>query len=293
VTAAKRSWDRKAYLYILPTLAVIVLVFLFPLVQNARYSLLEMGQKGRPYSGMRNYGLLLSDDTFWISLRNNGLLILLVPLLVAVSLVFSVLLFQRIRGWKFYRGVVLFPYITSITAIGLFYSLFFQGQGMLNTFLERIGLGFLTVDWLGNKGWALAAVMFVVLWREFGFGTILFLARLMTVEEDIFDAARIDGAGWWRRMFAIVIPRLATVIEFYVFLMVVTMLSWVFNYVFVITLGGPARSTYVTEYYIFMQSFKLNRMGVASALSIILFLVTAALAFLSFRFRKRLYGEYE
>lgn len=293
MTAAKRSWDRKAYLYILPTLAVIVLVFLFPLVQNARYSLLEMGQKGRPYSGMRNYGLLLSDDTFWISLRNNGLLILLVPLLVAVSLVFSVLLFQRIRGWKFYRGVVLFPYITSITAIGLFYSLFFQGQGMLNTFLERIGLGFLTVDWLGNKGWALAAVMFVVLWREFGFGTILFLARLMTVEEDIFDAARIDGAGWWRRMFAIVIPRLATVIEFYVFLMVVTMLSWVFNYVFVITLGGPARSTYVTEYYIFMQSFKLNRMGVASALSIILFLVTAALAFLSFRFRKRLYGEYE
>ena len=135
--------------------------------------------------------------------------------------------------------------------------------------------------------------MFVVLWREFGFGTMLFLARLMTVSEEILDAAKIDGTNWLQRLWYIIIPQLGTVIEFYVFISLITMLSWVFNYVYVMTLGGPAHSTYVTELYIFLQAFKVNHMSVASAVAIVLFTLAALLSVVSYRVRRRLYEEYE
>lgn len=284
----------KGFAFIAPTIIVLMIVYFFPLVQNFIYSLRNLSVPDRPFSGFRNYYLMFSDPIFWTSIRNNAILIfVLVPILVFVSLVFAVLLFERIRGWKFYRGTLLLPYITSITAVGLFFSLFFQGRGMLNTFFKLVGLEFLNVDWLGSTKFALPAIMFVILWREFGFGTMLFLARLTTVSEELFDAAKIDGTNWFQRLIHVVIPQLGTVIEFYVFLMIVTMLSWVFNYVYVMTLGGPARSTYVTELYIFLEAFKMNRMGVAAAVSIILFIITAILAFASYRLRIRLYKEYE
>ena len=290
----KRNDNLKFLIYVGPLLLVILIVYAFPLIQNINYSLRDLSAAARPFTGLRNYGLMLRDPIFLISIRNNFILIFtIVPILVFLSLVLAGGLFERVRGWKFYRGTVLLPYITSITAVGLFYSLFFQGRGMLNTFLKMIHLEALTVDWLGSTQFALPAIMFVIVWREFGFGTMLFLARLTTVPEELFDAAKIDGTNWFQRLINIVIPELATVIEFYVFLMIVTMLSWVFNYVYVMTLGGPARSTYVTELYIFIQAFKMNRMGVAAAVSIVIFALTAVLAFASLRFRTRLYKEYE
>jgi ABC-type sugar transport system permease subunit len=292
--ASKNKENLKAFLFIGPTLLILIVVYLYPLIQNLNYSLRDLSLPGRPFSGFRNYYLMFHDPIFLTSIKNNFILIFaLVPVLVLVSLIFALPLFERVRGWKFYRGTVLLPYITSITAVGLFFSLFFQGRGMFNTFLKLIHLQILTVDWLGSTRFALPAIMFVILWREFGFGTMLFLARLTTVSEELFDAAKIDGTSWFQRLIHVVIPELGTVIEFYVFIMIVTMLSWVFNYVYVMTLGGPARSTYVTELYIYLEAFKMNRMGVAAAVSIVLFLITAVLAFASFRFRTRLYREYE
>ncbi len=289
-----KKQNLKGYAFIAPLLVTIIIVFFYPVVQNFIYSLKDLSVPGRPFTGFRNYFLMFNDPIFWISIRNNAILItVLVPLLVFVSLIFSVLLFERVKGWKFYRGTLLIPYITSITAVGLFFSLFFQGRGILNTFFGLIHLDFLVVDWLGSTKSALPAIMFVILWREFGFGTILFLARLMTVSEELFDAAKIDGTNWWQRLIHVVIPQLATVIEFYIFIMIVTMLSWVFNYVYVMTLGGPARSTYVVELYIFLEAFKMNRMGVASAVSIVLLALTAILAFASYKYRSRLYKEYD
>jgi ABC-type sugar transport system permease subunit len=282
------------FLFIGPALLILLVVYLYPLIQNINYSLRDISAAERPFVGLRNYLLAFDDPIFLVSARNNLILIfVIVPLLVLISLLFSLALFERVKGWKFYRGTILLPYITSITAVGLFFSLFFQGRGMLNTFLDLVHLGFLKADWLGSTRWALPSIMFVIVWREFGFGAMLFLARLSTVPEELFDAAKIDGTNWLQRLLHIVIPELATVIEFYVFIMIVTMLSWVFNYVYVMTLGGPARSTFVTELYIYIEAFKMNRMGVAAAVSIVIFAFTAVLAFASFRFRGRLYREYE
>ena len=288
-----RRENLKGYLFILPALIFIIIIFFYPLFQNLLFSFHDLSQPGSPFVGITNYLIMFRDPVFWTSFKNNILLILLVPVLVFMSLILSFILYEKIKGWKFYRSTILIPYIISITAIGLFFSLFFQGRGILNSILSSLKLDFLVADWLGSSTFSLPSIMFVILWREFGFGTMLFLARLTTVPEELFDAADMDGANWWQKLRHIVVPQLGTVIEFYVFIMIVTMLSWVFNYVLVMTLGGPARSTYVTEYYIFMEAFRMKKMGVASAASIFMFVITGIFAFVSFRYRRRLYKEYE
>ena len=209
----RKKDNLKGLLFVGPTLLVLLVVYLYPLIQNVNYSLRNLGVEGRPFSGLRNYLLMFDDPIFLTSIRNNSLLIfLLVPLLVLLCLVFALPLFERVHGWKFYRGTILLPYITSITAVGLFFSLFFQGRGMLNTFLQMIGLGSLVVDWLGSTRFAMPAIMFVIVWREFGFGTMLFLARLTTVSEELFDAAKIDGASEAGILVRIVLPLSTAVI---------------------------------------------------------------------------------
>ncbi len=290
----RRTLDNiEGYLYILPALIIVAFIYAFPIIKNVQYSFLDLSQEGAPFVGFRNYRIAFTDKTFFISIKNNFTLFLLIPFLVLISLVFSSLLYERLRGWKFYRTLIFLPYVLSITVVGIFFSFFFQGNGVLNTFLRKIGLEFLALDWIGSTKLALPTVMIVILWKELGYGVVLFLARLMTVQEVLYDAAEIDGAGWFQRFWYITIPQLATVIEFYVFLSLITMLSWVFNYIYVITFGGPAQKTYVSEFYIYVQAFKQNNIGVSAVVALFLFFITGLLAFFSYRIRRRLYGEYE
>ncbi|MGQ9787682.1 MAG: carbohydrate ABC transporter permease, partial [Anaerolineae bacterium] len=165
-------------------------------------------------------------------------------------------------------------------------------SGVLNEALIAIGLPQLALDWLGSPKLALWTIMFVIIWKEVGLGVVLFLARLMSVEEELFDAARIDGANWWRLQWHITIPQLSTVIEFFTVISVITMLSWVFNYVYVMTAGGPGNSTMVTELYVYLQGFRYNQMNLAAAASVLILVITGILIFVQFRLRERA-GEEE
>jgi ABC-type sugar transport system permease subunit len=128
--------------------------------------------------------------------------------------------------------------------------------------------------------------MFVIVWKEVGLGVVLFLARLMSVEEELFDAAKIDGANWWQLQWYVTIPQLAMVIEFFSVVSVITMLSWVFSYVYVMTGGGPGQATTVTELYVYLMGFRYNQMNLASAVSVLLLVVTGFLIFIQFRLRQ-------
>ena len=277
----------------LPALLVMVLVYAYPVYLNIRFSLMNLTGFQGTYGGLRNYRILFADRAFYQSILHNFLLFLIVPVLILLAIVFATLLFEQIRGWRVYRTVIFVPTVLSITVVGIVFSIAFQRNGAINQLLRSAGLDFLALNWLGDANLALITVGLVIVWRELGFGTILFLARLSSMSEEVLDAAKLDGAGWWARLRHIMVPELATVIEFYAVIMLITMLSWVFNYVYVLTAGGPGTSTYVMELYIYREAFLHNRLGVASAAAVVLFLLTLALMVLSSRQRKRVAQDYE
>ncbi len=278
-----RKWE--PWLFLAPMLAALTLVFGYPVVRLLIMSVQRTSGGATRFVGLMNYRAMFRDDVFLQAAKNNLTLLLCVPVMVFAALVLAVFLFERIRGWQFYRTTLFLPYLLPITVVGLIFSYIFQLSGVLNEFLKLIGLGGLAVDWLGSSRWALRTLMFVVIWKEVGFGVVLFLARLMSVEEELFDAAKIDGANWWQLQRHITVPQLASVIEFFTVVSVITMLSWVFSYVFVMTGGGPGSATMVTELYVYLMGFRYNQMSIAAAVSILLLLVTGVFIFLELRLR--------
>ena len=265
----------------------LIFVFGYPLVQLIHLSMHRTIKGQAVFVGLKNYATIFKDDIFVRAVQNNLMLVLSVPVMVAVALLLAIFLFERIRGWKLYQTTLFLPYLLPIVVVGLIFSYIFQLSGVLNEFLETIGLGALALDWLGSTKYALWTVMFVVIWKEVGLGVVLFLARLMSVEEELFDAAKIDGANWWQLQWFITVPQLSAVLEFFSVISVITMLSWVFNYVFVMTSGGPGNSTMVTELYVYMQAFRYHQMNIAAATSVLILLATGILIFVQFRLREK------
>jgi len=271
------------YLFALPMVLWLLAVFGYPMVKVVQYSFQVVGGKTVRWVGLANYRFILRDPIFWKSLSNNAFLLLAVPILLALSLLFAILLFERIRGWRFYRAVVFLPYVLAPTAVGLAFGYMYQYNGVLNTLLRHLGVA--GADWLGKASLVMPSVMSVIIWQQLGFGVVLFLARLMSVPAELYEAARIDGANWWQEHRHITIPQLRLAIEFFAVVEVITMLSWVFNYVYVMTAGGPGFASHVLEYYIYKNAFAFRAMGVASAVAVMLLAVTMVLVVFYFRLR--------
>lgn len=282
-----RRWARRIepWLYLAPMLVILLLVFGYPLVRLTILSFQQTRGGVTSFAGFANYLSLFKDSVFLTAIKNNLTLLICVPIMVVIALILAVFLFERIRGWQFYRTTLFLPYLLPITVVGLIFSYIFQLSGVLNDLLTAVGLERFALDWLGSTRLALPTLMFVIIWKEVGFGIVLFLARLMSVEEELFDAAKIDGANWWQLQWNITVPQLSTVIEFFTVVSIITMLSWVFNYVYVMTGGGPGNSTMVTELYVYLAGFRYNQMNIASAVSVLLFLVTGIFIFLELRMR--------
>ncbi|MHB8279001.1 MAG: carbohydrate ABC transporter permease [Candidatus Humimicrobiaceae bacterium] len=261
-------------LYLLPALLFIGFVFFFPIIRVIQYSFNKVSPKKLTFIGLTNYKILFTDNIFIDGLKHNFILLVAVPIIIVLSVFFAILLYEKIRGWKFYRFILFLPYILAIPVVGVVFSYIFQLNGVLNFLLEKVGLKFLQADWLGSSSWALWTVMFVIVWKELGFGIVLVFARLMSVPKDLYEAAEIDGASWLQKHIHVTVPQTRNVVSFLTVIMIITMLSWVFNYVYVMTLGGPGSSTVVAEYYIYQTAFRYNNMGLASAASVILFLIT-------------------
>ncbi|MER3410749.1 MAG: sugar ABC transporter permease [Thermoleophilia bacterium] len=271
--------------WIAPALAVVLFVFGYSIVDLVKRS---FEYKGR-WVGLDNFRLTVEDPVFQTALSHNGRLLLAVPVLVLLSLLISVLLFEGLRGWRFHRWAVFLPYVLPIPVVGVIFGQLLQLNGVLNRILRAAGLDALALDWLGQPRWALWTMTGVIVWKELGFGVILFLARLLSVPAEIFEAARTDGARFFRLHRRITVPQLAGVIAFYVVVESITMVSWVFNYVYVMTngQGGPGDSTQVTELYIYQNAFQFDAPEIAAAAATILFAATLVLIVLFFRVQRR------
>ena len=277
------------YLYVAPLVALLLFVFGYPLVRIFEFSFKMVRGIDGPWIGFRNYELVLTQSLFWESVLHNLYLLLAVPFMVGWSLLIAVILYERLKGWKFYRVVLFLPYILAIPIIAVIVKKMFQFNGPVNEVLRWVGLDFLALDWIGSSDVALTTVMLLIIWRESALGIILFLARLLSLDESQIEAAKIEGANWWQRLWHVIVPEMKVVIEFYVVVSVITILSAVFAYVFVIGggRGGPGTSTMVVEFYIFNALIRSSLPGIASAVSVMLFLVSLLLIVPLFAMRRR------
>ena len=277
------------YLYVLPLVSLLAFVFGYPLLKIFEFSFKMVRGIDGPWIGLRNYQLILGQSLFWESVLHNLQLLLAIPVMVGVSLVVSVLLSERVAGWKLYRIIVFVPFVLAIPIVAVVMKRMFQFSGPVNEMLRWMSLDFMALDWIGSSDVALWTVMILIIWRESALGIILFLARLLSLDESVIEAAKIDGANWWHRLWHIILPEMRGVIEFYVVVSVITMLAAVFSYIYIMGggRGGPGTSTEVVELYIFNALIRSSLPGIASAASVMLFLVTGLLIFLLFKVRQR------
>jgi ABC-type sugar transport system permease subunit len=275
--------------YAAPMLVFVAAIFAYPIVSLVKYSLENVGASQyvpTTYAGLANFHYIFGDSLFITAIENNLTLFLCVPIMVVLSVILAALLFDRPRGWKIYRTLLFLPYILSIPVVGVVFSYLFTYNGSANQTLRGLGLAFMAKDWLGSTTWALPTIMFVIVWKELGFGVIICLARLMSVNEEYFEAARVDGARWWRRLRHITLPQLVPAIAFYAVVELINMLSWVFAYIYVMTLGGPQNSTVVSEYYIYEQVFENSVIGIGAAAGVVLLGVVGVLILVRLRMER-------
>lgn len=279
----------KPYLYVAPLVALLTFVFGTSLVRMFEFSFKMVRGVDGPWVGFRNYQLVLNQPLFWESVRHNLQLLLAIPVLVVLSLLIALLLYERLRGWKLWRAILFLPYVIAIPIIAVVMKQMFQFNGPVNEVLRWLSLDFLALDWIGSPNVALWTVMGLIVWREAALGTILFLARLLSLDESVVEAARIDGANWWQRAWHVLIPQMRGVIEFFTVICVITMLSAVFAYVYIMGggRGGPGTSTMVIELYIYNALTRQSLPGIAAAVSVMLFVVSLGLIYLLFVVRRR------
>jgi len=268
------------YLYILPAIFLTIFIKFYPLVDTFYHSFTNWyGTPAYKFIGLKNYVEYFSSQTFWQVLSHNIFMIVLgIPLDIILGLILAALLYEKVFAWRYYQTIFFIPTILSIVICGIIWSYFLQLDGIINVILRFVGLGGLTQDWLASSRYSLWAVLMVVVWRDFGFATLLFLAELLGADPSVFEAARIDGASWFQIIRHITVPRLKGIIEFFVVITTWGYFNCLFNYIYVMTGGGPGYATTVMEYYIYKEGFGFGYMGAACALSVVLFVITLLFA---------------
>jgi len=283
---SRRRFDATPYLFIGPAVALIALVYGYPIVRIVIDSFLAPTASGGKTVSTANYSNVVADPVFWKSAGNNLFLLIGVPIMTALALLVAAVLFERIRGWRVYRTLVFTPYILAVPVIGATFVYLYGFNGIVNTLLRDTGLGGLAQDWLGSPSLVVPSILSVIVYREFGFGVMLFLARMASVNVELYEAAMLDGAGWWARFRYITIPQLRSVIGFFVVIELITMLSWVFAYVYSMTGGGPGFASSVLEIYIWKNAFAYRAVGIASAVAVLLLLATSVFVIIQLFVRK-------
>lgn len=273
-----------AYLFLAPYLLVFLLFLLLPTLASIGVSFTQWGVLGTPrWLGLANYSTILSDQMFWQAFRNTLYFALLtVPPLVAGSIGLAVLFNQSLRGRVVARTVVFMPYAIMVTVIGMLWRWMFNANfGLVNYYLGALGLP--QVAWLTNTAWAMPGVAVGTAWWQIGTNMVIYLAGLQEIPVELYEAARVDGAGSWQSFRHITLPGLYLMHVFVVPLSVIASLR-AFGQILVMTHGGPLGSTYVLVQHLYATGWVNFRMGEASAVGVILLLTTFVFTIFQLRY---------
>lgn len=276
-----------AFLLLLPNLLGFLAFTFLPVIASFLLSFTSWDMLSPiQWVGMDNYAGLIHDETFikvfWNTLYFSAVS---VPLGIVLALFLAVALDQNIKFKKFYRAAYFLPVISSMVAVAVVWQWIYNPEyGILNYFLGFFGIK--GPDWLTSTVWAMPAVIITSVWKNIGFNMLLFLAGLQSISESYYEAAEMDGARWYHK-FRYITVLLLSPTTFFVTVMSVISSFQVFDTVFLMTQGGPARSTSVIVHYLYETAFKYFNMGYASAMAYILFFLVLLITLFQFWRQKK------
>jgi multiple sugar transport system permease protein len=283
---------KAAWLFLAPALVLIFVFFFLPVLASLVLSVTDFdiysiaNPQTTRFVGLANYVKLLHAPEFWTALKNTFYFAIVGgPLTIAVSLATALLLNAKLVRFKtFFRTIYFTPFVTTLVAVAIVWRyLYHTRYGLLNYTLSRVGVG--PIDWLGDPHWAMPAIIIMSVWKNFGYNMLIFIAGLQAIPQDLYDAAEIDGAGPMRRFFNVTLPLLGPTL---LFVGVITMIGYfqLFSEPYVMTQGGPLRSTTSVVLMMYEEGFRWWRMGYAASIAFVLFVVILIATLIQFRLQK-------
>ncbi|WP_144933890.1 carbohydrate ABC transporter permease [Paenibacillus sp. 32O-W] len=274
------------YLFVLPNLVIFTVFIVVPALFGLIYSFTDYdGINKMNFIGLENYIYIFQDSEFWSALRRTAVYaVFVVPLLFAAALGIAILLIQQVKGKGIFRSIIYWPTMISFIIVGLTWKWILGGSfGIANYVLESMGMS--PIGWLTDPFYANASVIVATLWSRVGFFMVIFIAGLQSIPQDYYEAAKMDGAGKIRSFLSITMPLLKPTS------LLVLMLSLIdafkaYPLMFALTGGGPGRETTYVVQHIYQTGFTAQELGLASAMSVVLFIIIAIFTVFQFKLGK-------
>ncbi|SFK80980.1 multiple sugar transport system permease protein [Paenibacillus sp. 1_12] len=293
----KKFWNNSrkdaliGWLFLTPEFIGILVLSLFPLVFSLYLSFTDWnlvgGLSSINFVGLDNFKTLFTDEKFYMALKNNAIFtIVTVPVGMILALILSVIIHSKVYGKEYFKVAFFIPYISSIVALGAVWSaLYHPSQGPINRFLISMGITE-PPKWLADTNFSLISIMIITIWAGIGYQIIIYIAGLSNIPDDMYEAADIDGASRTQQFFKITLPLLGPTISF-LFITLLMSSFKVFDLIAFLTNGGPNDSSTVLVYLIYDEGFRNFRMGYASAISWVLFLIVGVITMITWKIQNK------
>jgi multiple sugar transport system permease protein len=275
-----------AYIFILPYVAFFLVFRIIPALYAVVLSMGQYSLSGQlSIVGLDNYQRLFADSIFWNALRVTGVYtVIAIPVTIAIAMAMAQLCNRMLRGMSVYRSIFFLPVVTSPVLSGIVWIWIFSPSGPLNWVLDSVHLP--TTSWIQSSFWVLPALAVVSAWMNFGYDMLILLAGMLAIPNEYYEAAHVDGASAWQRFRNVTLPLLKPALFFVLVLETVKSFQ-VFDTIYVMTGGGPARSSYSLTYMIYDQGFGYFDFGYASAVGVVLLVITLIISLV----QRRLVGR--
>jgi len=277
------------YLFLAPALIVITVFLLYPIVAVVYYSFTEYNIVTPPeWIGIRNYQRLVTDPVFWLALKHSFIYLLVTPILIVLSTLLAIGVNRRLPGINAFRTLYFIPVISGTIAVSIAWRMMLDTNGIVNGILITLGLIEERIQWLAEPRLTLPITMLLTIWLGLGYYMMIFLAGLQNIPEELYDAALIDGCNSWQKHWHVSIPGLRPQITFVAVISSLAALQ-VFNEIYILTggLGGILNSGVTMVFYLWRQAFRLNNAGYASAIAIVLLIITLLFSIMNMRILER------
>lgn len=272
------------YLFLLPGLLLFAIFFIWPAISAIQIAFYRYNFIDPPtFVGLDNFDKIWTDPEFWQVLKNSAYyLVGLLPFAIVLPLMLAIVVNRPLRGIRAFRAIYFLPVITSMVAVAVAWNYVFDDLGLLNGFLQWLGIINEPIHFILDPDWALPSLILVEGWKGMGTYMMIFLAGLQTIPEDLYEAARVDGAGAWHRMRYITLPLIRPFLAVALTIEVLSAMQ-IFASVYVLTRGGPAGSTASVGYFVWSEAFEGHRVGYASAVGLVMWLILIVLSMANYR----------